>query len=170
MRTVGLTLSLRSLAGLLTIFLSLSALGGCSSLNPFSDDEGETSANQSVTPPATTAGQVAAQSGAPANPFMWQATLEHVGFMPFQKVDDQEGVIVTDWYIPPGAPLERFRLDVAFSSRALRAEAISIDVFRQELNSAGQWFDAPSSPEVSRNMIDSIIARALVLRQDSGAL
>ena len=157
-------------SGILLSLLALAALAACSSLNPFSDDAPESASNQSVTPPATTASGVAAQSGSPANPYMWQATLEHVGFMPFEKVDDRAGVIVTDWYIAPGAPLERFRIDVAFSSRALRAEAIKIDVFRQELRDSGTWYDAPTSPEVAQNMIDSIIARALVLRQESGTL
>ena len=101
---------------------------------------------------------------------MWQATLETVGFMPLELVDDTQGKISTDWYIPPGAPLERFRVDVAFSSRALRAESIDIQVERQELRDSGNWFDASVSPAVSNNMIDSILARALVLRQESGSL
>ncbi len=145
-------------------------LGACSSLNPFSDDEPKAASNQPVAPTEVTAAGNAATAGSPANPFMWQAALETVGFMPLLEVDDRRGVIDTDWYIAPGAPLERFRLDVAFSSRALRAESIDINVERQELRESGNWFDVPTSPSVSSNMIDSILARALVLRQESGAL
>ncbi len=146
---------------------SLLLLGACSSLNPFSDDEAESASNQPVAPISSTSKQVA---GSPANPFMWQATLETVGFMPLETVNEGQGIVVTDWYVPPGAPLERFRLDVAFSSRALRAESIRITGERQELRQSGNWYNAPLSQSVSRNMIDSILARALVLRQGSGTL
>lgn len=151
----------------LAVLLIAAALGACSSLNPFSDDS---SSNQSVSDQATTAAGSAATTGTPANQYMWQATLEHVGFMPLELVDDREGKIKTDWYIPPGAPLERFRFDVAFSSRALRAESIAIEVERQELGDTGQWLEVVPSAAVANNIIDSILARALVLRQESGAL
>lgn len=157
-------------ARFLAALLVAASLGACSSLNPFSDDSDESASNQSVKEPATTAQASSETAGSPANQFMWQATLETVGFMPLELVDDTQGKIVTDWYIPPGAPLERFRIDVAFSSRALRAESIDILVERQELRDTGSWFEAVVSPSVANNMIDSILARALILRQESGTL
>ena len=157
-------------ARILAVLLATAILGACSSLNPFSSESDESASNQDVKPQAVTAEGSAGTAGTPANQFMWQATLETVGFMPLELVDDTQGKISTDWYIPPGAPLERFRVDVAFSSRALRAESIDIQVERQELRDSGNWFDASVSPAVSNNMIDSILARALVLRQESGSL
>jgi hypothetical protein len=160
----------RHIAGRTAAVAAALMSAACSSINPFSDDAPESTANQPVTQPSVTSAENAAAAGSPANPFMWQAALEHVGFMPLQKVDDLQGEIVTDWYVPPGAPLERFRLDVVFSSRALRAESLAIDVQRQELRESGNWYDAPASPSVSSNLLDSILARALVLRQESGTL
>lgn len=157
-------------ARILAVLMSAAILGACSSLNPFSSNDDESASNQGVRQQAVTAEGSSETAGTPANQFMWQATLETVGFMPLETVDDTQGKIVTDWYIPPGAPLERFRVDVAFSSRALRAESIDILVERQELRDSGNWFDAPASPSVASNMIDSILARALVLRQESGTL
>lgn len=145
-------------------------ISACSSLNPFSDSDDETVSNQPVNPGSAEASLAGNAAGSPANPFMWQAALEAVGFMPLETVDEPQGLIKTDWYIPPGAPLERFRIDVAFSSRALRAESIDIQVERQELRDSGNWFDVSVSPAVANNMIDSILARALVLRQESGTL
>lgn len=160
----------RSVPYRFAVLLAASAfllLGGCSSLNPFSDDEGESTSNQTVAPISSVATNAA---GSPANPYMWQATLEAVGFMPLQTVNEEVGKVATDWYIPPGAPLERFRVDVAFSSRALRAESIAIKVERQELRQSGTWYDVDATPIVGDNLIDSILARALVLRQEAGAL
>lgn len=157
-------------ARILAILVSAVILGACSSLNPFSSSDDESASNQEVRQQAVTAEGSSATAGTPANQFMWQATLETVGFMPLEIVDDTQGKIATDWYIPPGAPLERFRVDVAFSSRALRAESIDILVERQELRESGNWFETPASPSVANNMIDSILARALILRQESGSL
>lgn len=145
-------------------------ISACSSLNPFSDSDDETVSNQPVNPGSAEASLAGNAAGSPANPFMWQAALEAVGFMPLETVDEPQGLIKTDWYIPPGAPLERFRIDVAFSSRALRAESMQLLVGRQQLNDIGQWQDVRTNEAVPNNLIDSIIARALVLRQESGSL
>ncbi|PJK30544.1 DUF3576 domain-containing protein [Minwuia thermotolerans] len=126
--------------------------------------------NQTVIPQPSSGGGAAGSEAAPANPFMWQATLETIGFMPILELDDLAGVIETGWYIPPGAPTERFRADVAFSSRALRAESMELTMERQELDDAGNWREVPVSPAVPTNLVDSILARALVLRQESGSL
>lgn len=145
-------------------------ISACSSLNPFSGSDDETVSNQPVNPGSAEASLAGNAAGSPANPFMWQAALEAVGFMPLETVDEPQGLIKTDWYIPPGAPLERFRIDVAFSSRALRAESMQLLVGRQQLNDIGQWQDVRTNEAVPNNLIDSIIARALVLRQESGSL
>lgn len=152
------------------VICAAAIISACSSLNPFSDSGDETVTNQPVNQGSVEATLAGNAAGAPANPFMWQAALEAVGFMPLEIVDEPQGVIKTDWYIPPGAPLERFRVDVAFSSRALRAESMQLLVGRQELNDIGQWQDVRTSDAVPNNLIDSILARALVLRQESGNL
>lgn len=142
------------------------ALAACSS----SSDEAEAVSNQSVAPTPSVASSSGDAQASPANDFMWQAALETIGFMPITQLDDLAGVIETGWYIPPGAPTERFRADVAFTSRALRAESMSLKVERQELDNAGNWLNAQVSPAVERNLVDSILSRALVLRQESGSL
>lgn len=146
------------------------ALSACSSINPFSEDSNDAVADQAVVPSPSIPASTKDEDVSPANQFMWQAALETIGFMPITELDDLTGVIETGWYIPPGAPTERFRANVSFSSRALRAESMSLEVHREQLDDTGKWLEVPVSPSVQTNLVDSILSRALVLRQESGIL
>src|SRR3954471_10173020 len=46
------------------------------------------------------------------NAFLWQATRDTLRFMPLTSVDPFGGLIVSDWYTPPGTPDERLKVVV----------------------------------------------------------
>jgi len=102
--------------------------------------------------------------------FLWSASLVTLGFLPITDASETEGRIRTDWYVPAASPTERFRVNVTFTSRSLDPNAFSVGLLRQELRETGQWIDLPSTPKVVSNLEETILFRALQLRQESGLL
>lgn len=153
---------------LLTIALLVAS--GCASLDPFGSDDDEVASNQAVGGTEGGARQVSSEPTEKANPYLWDAALDTIGFMPIEKASNEEGVIATDWYVPAASPTERFRVNVTFMSRALRAEAFRVEVKRQELRESGSWADQSVTPAVEGNLEDQILFRALQMRQASGVL
>jgi hypothetical protein len=98
------------------------------------------------------------------NAFLWRASLDTMAFMPLASADPFGGVILTDWYAPPEAPDERFKVNVYILSRVLRADGLKITVFRQMRDTSGQWHDAVVGPEVSTEFENAVLTRARDLR------
>ena len=98
------------------------------------------------------------------NAFLWRASLDTIAFMPLASADPFGGVILTDWYAPPEAPDERFKVNVYILSRVLRADGLKITVFRQMRDASGQWRDAAVGPEVSTEFENAVLTRARDLR------
>jgi hypothetical protein len=97
------------------------------------------------------------------NPFLWRASLETIDFMPLIQTDPVGGVIITDWYAPPETPDERFKLNVYVLDQSLRADAVSVSVFRQT-RGEGRWMDEPVDPQTATTIEDNILTRARELR------
>ena len=108
-------------------------------------------------------------SGIGVNSFLWRATLDTVVFMPVSSADPFGGVILTDWYTPPGSPGERFKLNVYILDRQLRADGLRVAVFRQIRDPSGEWIDAPVNEQTSTALEDTILTRARELRVISTA-
>ena len=107
--------------------------------------------------------------GIGVNTFLWRATLDTVSFMPLASADPFGGVIITEWYAPPGAGGgERFKLTIFILDQRLRADGVKVAVFRQE-GAGEQWVDAPVNPETATNIEDAILTRARELWQDANA-
>jgi hypothetical protein len=102
--------------------------------------------------------------GVAINAFLWRASLDTIAFMPLASADPFGGVILTDWYAPPEAPDERFKVNVYILSRVLRADGLKITVFRQMRDPGGQWRDAAVGPEVSTEFENAVLTRARDLR------
>src|SRR3546814_6787549 len=67
--------------------------------------------------------------------------------MPLASADPFGGVIITDWYSPPQATNERFKLNVYILGRDLRADGVRAAIFRQLLDPrTGNWVDAAVEP------------------------
>jgi hypothetical protein len=101
--------------------------------------------------------------GLGVNSFLWRASLDTISFMPLVSADPFGGVIITDWYTPPQAPGERFKINVYILGRALRADGIRAAVFRQQQGGAG-WVDAPVAPNTATDIENAILTRARQLR------
>lgn len=97
------------------------------------------------------------------NAYLWQATLETLDFMPMADVDSDGGVIITDWYINPSNPYERSKVSVYILDKSLRADALKVHVFRQQLT-AGEWRDDPQTEESAANVAEAILVQARRIR------
>jgi len=98
------------------------------------------------------------------NAYLWRASLDTVSFMPLVQTDSNGGVIVTDWYVNPAVPGERMKLTVSILDQDLRADAIRVAAQRQ-VNTNGQWIDAPVKAATVQKLEDIILTRARDLRR-----
>lgn len=98
------------------------------------------------------------------NSLLWRASLEVLHFMPVSEADPFGGVIITDWYAIPEAPLERFRATVYILDTRLRADALSVQLFKQVREGEGEWRDAEVDPATRLQVENAILTRARQLR------
>jgi len=101
--------------------------------------------------------------GLGVNAFLWRATLDTLSFMPLSSADPFGGVVITDWYTPPGADRERFRATAYILGRQLRSDGVRVALFRQELR-GNNWVDVPVSASTNAEMEDQVLTRARELR------
>ncbi len=133
-------------------FLALSlglALGACSG----GGDKGE-----GIEPKTTAIG---------VNGYLWQATLDTLSFMPFDRVEPAGGVITTDWHATPGTPNERLKLTIRFLSEDLRSDGLKVIVIRQE-RQEGNWVTMPVQAATELSVEEAILTAARQLRIDAG--
>jgi len=98
------------------------------------------------------------------NRYLWAASLETLNFLPVFSADPIAGLIITEWYVNPEAPGERFKTNVYILDSALRADALRVSVFRQEQSADGVWTDATVNPGTAREIENAILTRARQLR------
>jgi len=102
--------------------------------------------------------------GVSVNSFLWRASLDTVSFMPLASADPFGGVIITDWYSPPGTPNERFKVNVFILNRELRADGVRASVFHQRRDQAGNWVEAAVDANTGTDLENAILTRARQLR------
>ncbi len=102
--------------------------------------------------------------GIGVNSFLWRASLDTVSFMPLTSADPFGGVIITDWYTPPEAPSERFKMNIYILGRQLRADGLRVAVFREAQAPGGKWITASVTSKTSINLENQILTRARQLR------
>lgn len=98
------------------------------------------------------------------NSFLWRATLDTLQFMPLASADPYGGVVITDWYVNPEKPDERFKATVYILDTRLRADGLNVSVFRQGRDPAGAWIDAATTPQTEIDIENAILTRARQLR------
>ena len=98
------------------------------------------------------------------NGYLWRATLDTLSFMPLASADPYGGVVITDWYINPEKPGERFKCTVYILDARLRADGLNVAVFKQNRDGAGAWIDAPSAAQTETDIENAILTRARQLR------
>ena len=104
-------------------------------------------------------------TGIGVNAFLWRGALDTISFMPLASADPFGGVIITDWYTPPGTSGERFKATVYILSRELRADAVRVNIYRQVLDNKGQWVDAPVQQSTVTEIENKVLARARSMRE-----
>jgi Domain of unknown function (DUF3576) len=132
--------------------LGVLTLGACSSLPLMGGGKSDVRA----------VGDNAAAIG--VNGYLWRATLDTLSFMPLASADPYGGVIVTDWYINPERPEERFKCTVYILDSRLRADGLNVAVFKQNRDGAGAWVDTPHAGQTETDIENSILTRARQLR------
>ena len=120
------------------------------------------SAAQNATLPSYSTGD--SGQATTVNRFLWSASLETLDFLPVASADPIAGLIITEWYINPEAPTERFKTTVYILDSALRADALRVSVFRQEKAEDGSWVDATVNPATARELENAVLSRARQLR------
>ncbi len=105
-------------------------------------------------------------TGIQVNAYLWRASLDTLSFMPLVSADPFGGVIITDWYVPPGTPNERFKANAYILSQAMSANAVKVSVFHQ-VQENGQWVDAQVDPATASGLEDRILARAADLKAEA---
>ncbi len=103
-------------------------------------------------------------TGIGVNSFLWRASLDTMSFMPLVSADPFGGVIITDWFSPPEARDERFKVTVYILGRDLRADGIRASVFRQRQDGGGGWVDATVEQSTATDLENAILNRARQLR------
>lgn len=128
------------------------ALAGCSTVpNPFGGGANPRSSNESAAAIAV-------------NGYLWRASLDTLSFMPLSSADPYGGVIVTDWYVNPEKPDERFKCTVYILDSRLRADGLNVAVFKQTRDASGTWVDQPAAGQTEVDIENSILTRARQLR------
>ncbi len=103
------------------------------------------------------------------NGFLWRAALDSTSFMPLRSADAYGGAIITDWYSPPEAPGERFKITVLVQGATLRADGVKVTVFKQKRSPKGEWIDAKVAKNTGIDLENVILARARDLREQAAA-
>ena len=98
-------------------------------------------------------------TGSGVSPILWMAAHDTLKFAGISSEDPMTGLLVTNWYSPPGKPSERLRVTAFITSRALRSDSLAVSVERQ-VNANGQWQNAPVDREVVRGLDNDILLRA----------
>ncbi len=109
-------------------------------------------------------GSTATGGGLGVNAYLWRATLDTISFMPITSSDPVGGVLITDWYENAESQGERYKLNVLIKDTELRADAVSVNVFKQTKDANGNWRDAPVDKKVSTDIEDAILTKARQLK------
>lgn len=100
------------------------------------------------------------QTGPQVSPVLWQAAHDSLDFAGINSEDAMTGLLMTDWYSPPGKPNERLRVTVFILSRALRSDSLAVTVERQERSPTGEWKGTSVARETVADLENAILLRA----------
>jgi hypothetical protein len=100
------------------------------------------------------------QTGNTVSPVLWMAARETLEFAGTSSEDPFTGLLVTNWYSPPGKSNEQLRISAFVLSRALRSDSLSVTIERQVRSPSGGWSDAPVARDVVTGLETEILLRA----------
>lgn len=103
-------------------------------------------------------------AGIGVNSYLWRASLDTLAFMPLASADPYGGIIITDWYVNPEKPDERFKATVYILDTRLRADGLNVTVFKQAKGADGNWVDSSTAAQTQTDIENAILTRARQLR------
>lgn len=89
------------------------------------------------------------------NPYLWQATVTKLSFMPLQSADSRGGVVITEWAKMNENSDEAFKISVSVLTKELRADGLKVTVFKKEGNGSEQ-----ADPRLASDIERSILVEA----------
>jgi len=95
---------------------------------------------------------------------MWRATLNTLGFLPLINADYNGGIIITDWYSDKLNSKESIKLTIKFLSNELRSDSIQVIAHKKSCISSENCQVALLAENFSREIKDSIISNARILK------
>ena len=101
--------------------------------------------------------------GMPINPYLWQASLETINFMPLSSTDPFAGTIITDWYTSESNNGERCKLNIFIKGLDLKTQNLDVLSFCQKLSN-NQWVNKPSNQEDNIKLENAILNKAKKLK------
>ena len=134
----------------LSILLGVLLLaGGCSwsSLNPFAGKEKAISAEDSG-----------------VNHYLWQASLDKLGFMPIEVEDKNSGFIVTGWIKMQKSPNDLYKITVKVLCRELRSDGLQVLVQKRQIKD-GKTYDVKPDKALAAGIESQILQQARFLYQ-----
>lgn len=100
------------------------------------------------------------------NPFLWQASLETLSFMPLVSADAGGGIIVSDWYVDANKPNERIKITIHFLDNQLKADSIKLHLHKQVLKN-NSWVSQGLDESSALQLEEIIIKHARNLKVKS---
>ena len=101
--------------------------------------------------------------GMAVNPYLWQATLDTLSFMPLAQADSAGGIVLTEWYTNPSNQEERVKVQVRILDIAFKATSLKVAVFKQ-VRKNGEWADETPSESTAIQLEDTILNKARVIK------
>ena len=98
------------------------------------------------------------------NGYLWRATLDTLNFMPLASADPVGGIVISDWYAAPDKPDEHMKVTVYILDTRLRADGLTVTVFKQLKGADGQWKDSDTSAQTQVDFENAILTKARQLR------
>jgi hypothetical protein len=103
-------------------------------------------------------------SSVAVNGYLWRASLDTISFLPLNTADPFGGIIITEWYSPPEAPNERFKINIYILDKVLRADGLRVTVFRQRQTANDRWVEAKVNQKTGTDLENAILKRARQMR------
>ena len=104
--------------------------------------------------------------GMPINPYLWQASLETISFMPLSSTDPFAGTIITDWYISEANIEERCKLNIFVKGLEFKTSNLQVLSFCQKLTN-NQWVNKTTKKDDNIKLENAILNRAKKLKLKS---
>ena len=123
--------------------------GGCSwsSINPFDNEKNK------ILP-----------EDVGVNHYLWQASLDKLGFMPIEVEDKNSGFIVTGWIKMQKNPNDLYKITVKVLCRELRSDGLQVLVQKRQIKD-GKTYDVKPDKALAAGIESQILQQARFLYQ-----